>query len=55
LLAALAERPREIVTKEQLVDRLWRGKAVGDDAVTSCVQELRSICRTVPSFRQKNG
>ena len=31
----------EVVTKKQLVDRLWNGKAVGDDALTSCVQELR--------------
>jgi TolB-like protein len=41
LLAALAERPMQVVTKKQLVDRLWNGKAVGDDALTSCVQELR--------------
>jgi TolB-like protein len=41
LLAALAERSMEVVTKEELIDRLWGGKAVGDDALTSCVQELR--------------
>ena len=41
LLSALAERPMQIVTKKQLMDRLWDGKAVGDDALTSCVQELR--------------
>ena len=41
LLAALAERPMQVVTKKQLIDRLWNGKAVGDDALTSCVQELR--------------
>ena len=41
LLAALAERSLEVVTKEELIDRLWDGKAVGDDALTSCVQELR--------------
>ncbi len=31
----------QVVTKQELVDRLWKGKAVGDDALTSCVQELR--------------
>jgi len=31
----------QVVTKEELIDRLWDGKAVGDDALTSCVQELR--------------
>jgi TolB-like protein/cytochrome c-type biogenesis protein CcmH/NrfG len=41
LLAALAERSMQVVTKEELIDRLWKGKAVGDDALTSCVQELR--------------
>lgn len=41
LLAALAERSTEVVTKQELIDRLWDGKAVGDDALTSCVQELR--------------
>lgn len=41
LLAALAERPMQVVTKKQLIGRLWNGKAVGDDALTSCVQELR--------------
>lgn len=41
LLAALAERSMQVVTKEELIDRVWGGKAVGDDALTSCVQELR--------------
>ena len=41
LLAVLAERPGELVSKHQLIDRLWNGKAVGDDALTSCVQDLR--------------
>lgn len=41
LLAALAERSTQVVTKEELIDRVWDGKAVGDDALTSCVQELR--------------
>ncbi|MGE3711044.1 MAG: winged helix-turn-helix domain-containing tetratricopeptide repeat protein [Hyphomicrobiaceae bacterium] len=41
LLAALAERSTEVVTKQELIDRLWDGRAVGDDALTSCVLELR--------------
>lgn len=41
LLAALAERSMQVVTKQELIDRLWDGKAVGDDALSSCVQELR--------------
>ena len=41
LLDALTERPMQIVTKQELVERVWNGKAVGDDALTSCIQELR--------------
>src|SRR3954452_8050163 len=41
LLAALLERAPELVTKEELLARVWDGKPVGDDALTSCVQELR--------------
>jgi len=41
LLAVLAERPMQVLTKRVLIERLWDGKAVGDDALTSCVQELR--------------
>jgi TolB-like protein len=41
LLAVLTERPMQVVTKQELIDRDWEGKAVGDDALTSCMQELR--------------
>jgi len=41
LLAALAERSTQVIAKQELIDRLWNGRAVGDDALTSCVQELR--------------
>jgi DNA-binding winged helix-turn-helix (wHTH) protein/predicted ATPase len=42
LLQALSERAPQVVTKHELLDRVWGGMAVGDDALTSCVQELRS-------------
>jgi DNA-binding winged helix-turn-helix (wHTH) protein/predicted ATPase len=41
VLLTLAERAQELVTKQELVDRVWGGMAVGDDALTSCIQELR--------------
>ncbi len=37
----LAERAQELVTKQELFDRVWGGMAVSDDALTSCIQELR--------------
>jgi DNA-binding winged helix-turn-helix (wHTH) protein/predicted ATPase len=41
VLHTLAERAQELVTKQELLDRVWGGMAVGDDALTSCIQELR--------------
>jgi DNA-binding winged helix-turn-helix (wHTH) protein/predicted ATPase len=41
VLAALLERAPRLVTKEDLVVRVWNGKAVGDEALTSCIRELR--------------
>ena len=41
VLQLLAERAQELVTKQELFDRVWGGMAVSDDALTSCIQELR--------------
>lgn len=41
LLGALLARAPELVTKEELLGLVWDGKAVGDEALTSCIQELR--------------
>lgn len=41
VLAMLTERAEQLVTKEELFDQVWGGLAVSDDALTSCIQELR--------------
>ena len=41
VLCALAESAQQLVTKQELFDRVWGGRAVSDDALTSCIQELR--------------
>lgn len=41
VLAILIEQAGQIVTKQMLNERVWGGLAVGDDAITSCIQELR--------------
>ncbi len=41
LLAALIDRAPGLVTKEELFARVWDGRIVGDEALTSCIQELR--------------
>ncbi len=42
VLHALVERAQEILTKQELFERVWGGMAVSDDALTSCIQELRN-------------
>jgi DNA-binding winged helix-turn-helix (wHTH) protein/predicted ATPase len=42
VLHLLAEKAQEVVTKQELFDSVWRGIAVSDDALTSCIQELRA-------------
>ena len=41
VLAALLERAPGLVTKEELLNQVWGGRAVGDEAITSCIQEVR--------------
>ena len=41
VLAALLERPGEPVSKQELFASVWRGTVVGDDALVTCIQELR--------------
>ena len=37
----LAECAPKLVSKQELFERVWSGLAVSDDALTSCIQELR--------------
>jgi TolB-like protein/DNA-binding winged helix-turn-helix (wHTH) protein len=41
LLRALMERPRTLVTKDELFDRVWPGLAVSEAVLTTAVKELR--------------
>jgi TolB-like protein len=41
VLAALLERPGTPVSKQELFANVWRGTVVGDDALVTCIQELR--------------
>ncbi len=41
VLAALVDRAEQLVSKQELFERVWDGRAVTDDALTSCIQELR--------------
>ena len=41
LLQALMERPRRLVTKDELIDAVWEGRAVSDAVLTTAMRELR--------------
>jgi len=41
VLNALVARAGQPVSKDELFASVWNGTAVGDDALTSCIQELR--------------
>lgn len=41
VLLALAGRTGELVTKQDLFNTVWKGRAVSDAALTTCIQELR--------------
>lgn len=41
LLCLLAERAGQVVSKEEIFQRVWPDTTVSDSALTSCIQELR--------------
>ena len=45
VLGALLERPGEPVSKQELFANVWRGTVVSDDALVTCIQELRKALR----------
>jgi adenylate cyclase len=45
VLGALLERPGVPVSKQELFANVWRGTVVSDDALVTCVQELRKALR----------
>src|SRR3954447_6996741 len=45
LLSFLAERPGEVVTKDELFAAIWPKTQVSDAALVTCIQELRKALR----------
>ena len=41
LLTHLAKNPGEIITREELIERVWFGRIVSEDAINNCVRKLR--------------
>ena len=49
LLVFLAERPGEVVTKEELLDQIWSDVIVSDDTIRKTISDLRIL------FQQHDG
>lgn len=41
VLVCLAERAGHLVTREELIERVWKGADTGDHALTRCIADLR--------------
>lgn len=43
VLLYLLEHPQRVVTKDELIERVWEGTAVSDDALVKCIGEIRKV------------
>lgn len=43
VLCFLASRPGEVVSADQLIDVVWKGRPMGDNPVYRCVSQLRKV------------
>lgn len=43
VLVALFQRQGEVVARDELVQRCWGGRTVGDDAISRCVSRVRKL------------
>lgn len=48
LLAVLAERPGEVVSRDDILERLWPGLFVGEDALPQTISRLRKALNDSP-------
>ena len=50
VLVVLARRPGEVVSRDELVERCWKGRSVGDDAIARCIAAIRRLAETHGGF-----
>ena len=48
VLCALALAEGRVVSRDELIERCWEGRIVGEDAVTRCIARLRQISQVEP-------
>ena len=51
VLVALHDKSGQVVTRDELVDRCWDGRIVGDDVINRCILLLRRFAEESRSFR----
>lgn len=50
VLVALHDKLDQVVTRDELVDRCWDGRIVGDDVINRCISLLRRLAETSGGF-----
>lgn len=50
VLVALALRRGTVVSRDQLVERCWSGRAVGEDAINRCIARIRRLSEILGGF-----
>lgn len=50
VLVALAGRRGEVVSRDELVQRCWGGRVVGDDSINRCIFQLRKLAESLGGF-----
>lgn len=51
VLVALHDKSGHVVTREELIDRCWNGRIVGDDVINRCISLLRPLGTKSGGFR----
>ena len=51
VLVALHDKSGHVVTREELIDRCWNGRIVGDDVINRCISLLRPLAAKSGGFR----
>ena len=50
VLVALAGRRGEVVSRDELIQRCWGGRVVGDDSISRCIFRLRKLADSLGGF-----
>jgi DNA-binding winged helix-turn-helix (wHTH) protein/tetratricopeptide (TPR) repeat protein len=51
VLIALHDKTGQVVTRDELVDRCWDGRIVGEDVINRCISILRRVAAEAGGFR----